>query len=284
MCAVWRYDKRAVNGQAAPVVYFATKLEALPPLEEEDEAAARLDVEVDPAAREALRVATYACACLDAVGFRDGPAHTEVKWPRVFAPAPAAVAAGADASAAASAATDDSAGAPADSVAADAVAAAGWGPLEAAGPAIVEVNARWHAAHTHPLTTACLGATSAVDATALALLAAAHADADAKPDVGGSGSEALLAAAAACWHALPPRCVRLRLGAAGLDSLRPGARGRNLFCLLLLSFFLGTAPCRSTAGSCTSSVSCRVGGCVWKGQHLYKSCVLRHCCVCSACG
>jgi hypothetical protein len=238
VCAVWRYDKRAVNGQAAPVVYFATKLEALPPLEEgaaavgvgeEEEARAASDAAAQ-AAREALAVATYVGGCLDAVGCRDGPAHTEVKWPRTQA------------------------------------APAGGGRLEAAGPAIVEVNARWHAANTHPLVAACLGpaAASAVDATALAVLAAkAHATRAttapaAKTAVGGDGSEARLEAAAARWHALPARCVRVLCFCDSRQRQRCyGRAGRTSFAFA--SLLLGTAPCSSTAALCTSSASSLVG-------------------------
>jgi hypothetical protein len=235
VCAVWRYDKRAVNGQAAPVVYFATKLEALPPLQE-GAAAVGIGEEEAQAAREALAVATYVGGCLDAVGCRDGPAHTEVKWPRALA------------------------------------APAGGGLLEAAGPAIVEVNARWHAANTHPLVAACLGpaAASAVDATALAVLAAkAHATRAttapaAKAAVGGGGSEARLEAAAARWHALPARCVCVCVCVcvcffltAGNNNVATGARAEHH--LLFASLLLGTAPCSSTAALCTSSASSLVG-------------------------
>lgn len=216
MCAVWRYDKRAVNGQAAPVVYFATMLQALPPLVErrdkgdKGEMVSAKTVTADNNSHqkeenEALRVAEYACACLNAVGFRDGPAHIEVKWPRQEA----------DAST-----YDDSNGA-ATSPEKNALRA-----LEESGPAIVEINARWHAANTAPLVEACLGgqagqAASAIDATVFAVLASAAPSAtssggDAATNAAGlTASQAdslnpriqdasLLGAAEVCWRAIPP--------------------------------------------------------------------------------
>ena len=78
VCAVWRYDKRAVNGHIAPVVYFATDLMPL-------DASAKNNSDKGDAA-VALAIAEYTCRALDAVGLRDGPAHSEVKNPlTVFA-------------------------------------------------------------------------------------------------------------------------------------------------------------------------------------------------------
>jgi hypothetical protein len=72
------------------------------------------------------------------------------------------------------------------------------------GPAIVEVNARWHAINFEPLVKACIGPSAdAVEATVLALLAGNQGDhAD---DTFGIG-----AAAVACWEEIPWRYSRLQ--------------------------------------------------------------------------
>lgn len=233
MCAVWRYDKRAVNGQSAPVVYFATMLQALPPLlmgrrdgkvsgeggngeGEEDASSTMATATLEE--EEALRVANYACACLNAVGFQDGPAHIEVKWPRQDVRA--------------SSTANDIAGIAGDT--AYSTEKEVLSPLEETGPAIVEINARWHAANTAPLVEACLGgqegkATSAIDATVFAVLASAAPGGDGVTTIADGTTAAaatertpsfddqsmslnpriqeaaLLEAVAACWHAIPSR-------------------------------------------------------------------------------
>ena len=70
--AVWKYDKRAVNGQRAPVVYFSTILQPLFPPDEEHT--------TENGEMAANYVVDYAIDVLNAVGLRDGPAHTEVKY------------------------------------------------------------------------------------------------------------------------------------------------------------------------------------------------------------
>ncbi len=102
--AVWKYDKRAVNGQRAPTVYFGTDLQPLAeaPLAEAPLAEAPLaEAPLEGAARpieegeEGLRAsasasasasavamaaaaAEYVVRVLGACGLKDGPAHTEV--------------------------------------------------------------------------------------------------------------------------------------------------------------------------------------------------------------
>ena len=62
--ALWEYDKKAVNGHEAPLVYFGQK--TLVPSEEPNE-------------EVLLRVIAYQKNVLDALGIVNGPAHAEIK-------------------------------------------------------------------------------------------------------------------------------------------------------------------------------------------------------------
>ena len=96
-------------------------------------------------------MAAYVVRVLDAVGLRDGPAHTEVKWaPRLDHSSSSSGGGGGCSSGSSSSSSS--------------------GELE---PCIIEVNARWHACNFRPVVEECVGC-NAIDATALAILSRHH--------------------------------------------------------------------------------------------------------------
>ena len=74
-----------------------------------------------------------------------------------------------------------------------------------------QINARWHATNFGPLLSVCLGPDSdAVEGTALALLACAHRHNQRNGEGDAAQNVELLAAADACWQAIPARYGTLK--------------------------------------------------------------------------
>ena len=198
--AVWRYDKRAVNGQKAPVVYFSTQLQTAAALcvpsstLPTTKSMINLSKDVDELEKARL-VADYVVRVLDAVGLRDGPAHTEVKWATILPKSGRQ--GGTIYRAAGNVEQETKDGAVTENM------------LE---PCIIEVNARWHACNFQPVVDECVGC-NAIEATVLAILSrhdallrarAQYEGKDSKTH-GYSGFSQLTDAANAVWEEISER-------------------------------------------------------------------------------